>query len=251
MKLLVLIKRTPHRDARIRVTADGAALELDGVKFEVNPFDELAVEEALRIQEQRGDDVEVVVTTVGDESCHQQLISVLAMGAGRAVRVDTQEDLDSLQVAKALAAIVEREKPDLVLAGKLAVDDESGQVPMMLAGLLGWPQANQASKIELSDDATSARVTCEVDAGLEEVSVPLPAVITADLRLNEPRYASLPGIMKAKKKPFDVVPLADLGDVGVAREKATAYRSLPRKAAGIKVESVDALVEALSEKKLI
>ncbi len=250
MKVLVTIKRTPQRDARIRVSADGAALELDGVKFEVNPFDELAVEEALRIGEAR-DDVEVVVATVGAESCHQQLISALAMGADRAVRVDTDEDLDSLQVARALAALVKRENADLVLAGKLAVDDESGQVPSMVAGLLGWPQANQASKIELAADVTSARVTCEVDAGLEEITIPLPAVITADLRLNEPRYASLPGIMKAKKKPLDVVPLADLADVGARRERVTSYRSLPPKAAGVKVESVDALVEALSERKLI
>ena len=202
VKLLVTLKRTPQRDARIRISEARDSLDLDNVQFEVNPFDELAVEEALRIREAAGE-VEVVVVTVGGEECQQQLISALAMGADRAVRIDCSGELDSLQVAGALAAVARREGPDLVLSGKLAVDDECGQVPAMLAGLLGWPQANQASSIEISADASSAEVVCEVDAGLETVALDFPAVVTADLRLNEPRYASLPGIMKAKKKPIE------------------------------------------------
>jgi len=251
MKVLVTMKRTPQRDARIRVHRDGRALELDGVKYDVNPFDELAVEEALRLRDAGAGVDEVVVVTVGPEAAQPQLVSALAMGADRALRVDAPEDLDALQIARALRGVVEREKPVLVLAGKLAYDDESGQVPAMLAGLLGWPQASQASKIALSAGVASARVTCEVDAGLEEVEVTLPAVITADLRLNEPRYASLPGIMKAKKKPQDVIPLAELGDFGAPRARVIRYRPLPPKPAGVRVASVAALVAALSEKKLI
>tara|TARA_B100000949_G_scaffold232034_1_gene245302 strand:+ start:226 stop:1008 length:783 start_codon:yes stop_codon:yes gene_type:complete len=250
VKLLVTLKRTPQRDARIRISGEGAALDLDNVQFEVNPFDELAVEEALRIKEARGE-VEVVVVSVGAEECEQQLVSAMAMGADRAVRVHHEGQLDSLQVAKALAAVVEREEPDLVLSGKLAVDDECGQVPAMLAGLLGWPQASQASDIELSEDASGATVVCEVDAGLETVSLALPAVIMADLRLNEPRYASLPGIMKAKKKPIATLGVEELGVLGSARSRVTGFRALEDKPPGIKVGSVEELVQALEEKKLI
>lgn len=250
MKLLVTLKRTPQRDARIRISGEGAALDLDNVQFEVNPFDELAVEEALRIKEARGE-VEVVVVSVGAEECEQQLVSAMAMGADRAVRVHPEGQLDSLQVAKALAAVVEREEPDLVLSGKLAVDDECGQVPAMLAGLLGWPQASQASDIELSEDASEATVVCEVDAGLETVSLALPAVIMADLRLNEPRYASLPGIMKAKKKPIATLGIEELGALGSTRSRVTGFRALEDKPPGIKVGSVEELVQAFEEKKLI
>ena len=250
MKLLVTLKRTPQRDARIRISGEGAALDLDNVQFEVNPFDELAVEEALRIKEARGE-VEVVVVSVGAEECEQQLVSAMAMGADRAVRVHPEGQLDSLQVAKALAAVVEREEPDLVLSGKLAVDDECGQVPAMLAGLLGWPQASQASDIKLSEDASEATVVCEVDAGLETVSLALPAVIMADLRLNEPRYASLPGIMKAKKKPIATLGIEELGALGSTRSRVTGFRALEDKPPGIKVGSVEELVQAFEEKKLI
>lgn len=250
MKLLVTLKRTPQRDARIRISEGGGALDLDNVQFEVNPFDELAVEEALRIRESVGE-VEVVVVTVGGEECQQQLVSAMAMGADRAVRVDCSEALDSLQVAKVLAAVAGREKPDLVLCGKLAVDDECGQVPVMMAGVLGWPQANQASSIELFEDAASIRVVCEVDAGLETVTLALPAVVTADLRLNEPRYASLPGIMKAKKKPVEVLALEDLCDPGATRNRVIGFRALEEKSPGARLDSVDELVEALAEKKLI
>jgi electron transfer flavoprotein beta subunit len=171
------------------------------------------------------------------------------MGADRAIRVDAAVELDALQVARCLAHVARRESPDLVLAGKLAVDDENGQVPAMLAELLGWPQASQASTVELIDGGR-ARVVCEVDAGLEEVEVGLPAVITADLRLNEPRYASLPGIMKAKKKPAEVLPLHAAG-IGTARARVRAYRELPPKPPGVKVTSAEELVAALLERKLI
>ena len=250
MKILVSIKRTPQRDARIKVD-EGGQLQLGDVKFEVNPFDELALEEALRIKESRSDATEVVVVTVGGEECQEQILAALAMGADRALRVDTRDELDRLQIAKVLAAVVERESPDLYLAGKLAYDDESSQIPAMVAGLLGWPQASQASKIELTEDGAIANVTCEVDDGLEHVGVSLPAVVTADLRLNEPRYASLPGIMKAKKKPSDVIPLSDLGDLGARRVSVSNYRGLPAKKPGVKVASVDQLVDELQTRKLI
>jgi electron transfer flavoprotein beta subunit len=172
------------------------------------------------------------------------------MGADRAIRVDTDASLDGGQVAKCLAAVVRKESPELVMSGKLAVDDENSQISAMLAAMLGWPQASQASKVEFVDDST-VKVTCEVDAGLEEVRVVLPAVISADLRLNEPRYASLPGIMKAKKKPMDIVPIAECGELGSQRAKVTTYRSLPPKAAGKIVGSVDELLAELSDKKLI
>ena len=248
MKILVSIKRTPHRDAKIRVGSDGQ-LQLQDVKFEVNPFDELAVEEALRIKD--ASQAEVVVVTVGGDECREALLAALAMGADRAVRIDTDAELDHLQLAKALVGVIGREAPDLVLAGKLAVDDESGQVPLMVAALLDWPQASQASQVEVSSDGKSARVTCEIDVGVEHVELNLPAVITADLRLNEPRFASLPGIMKAKKKPFDVVPVTVAGDVGPCRTEIVGFSEPPAKEAGVIVESVEELVSALAERKLI
>ncbi len=248
MKILVTVKRTPQRDVKLRVDAEGN-LDDASIAFEINPFDELAIEEALRIGETR--ETEIVVVTVGGEECHEQLLAALAMGAHRAVRVEPDGEPDSLQLAKILAAVVRRENADLVLSGKLAVDDESGQVPGMLAALLDWPQANQASKIELSPDGRTAAVTCEVDAGLEDVEVDLPAVLTADLRLNEPRYASLPGIMKARKKPIDSVPLDECGPVGEKRATVNRYRELPAKSPGRIVETVEGLIEALEENKLI
>ncbi len=248
MKILVTVKRTPQRDVKLRVDAEGN-LDDASIAFEINPFDELAIEEALRISETR--ETEIVVVTVGGEECHEQLLAALAMGAHRAVRVEPDGEPDSLQLAKILAAVVRRENADLVLSGKLAVDDESGQIPGMLAALLDWPQASQASSIELSPDGTTAAVTCEVDAGLEDVEVDLPAVLTADLRLNEPRYASLPGIMKARKKPIDLVALDECGPVGEKRVAVRRYRGLAPKSPGRIVDSVEALIEALEEKKLI
>ena len=247
VKLLVTLKRTPQRDARIRISEAGDSLDLDNVQFEVNPFDELAVEEALRIRE-AGGEVEVVVVTVGGEECQQQLISALAMGADRAVRIESSgQSLDSLQVAGALAAVARREEPDLVHAGKLAVDDECGQVPAMMAGLLGWPQANQASSIELFEDADSIRVVCEVDAGLETVTLALPAVVTADLRLNEPRYASLPGIIKAKRKKIDRFSPEDLGVDIASKVTVLAFEAPPEREAGQIIDGVDALIGKLRD----
>ncbi len=247
MKILVTLKRTPHRDTRLKMTSDGA-LELEGVQFEVNPFDELAIEEALRIKEQ-GLATEVVVATVGGVESQEQLIAALAMGADRAVRVDVSDTLDALQIAKILAAIVKRESPALVLSGKLAIDDECGQVPLMLASLLGWPSASQASKIECAGNGSTARVSCEVDAGIETVELTLPALITADLRLNEPRYASLPGIMKAKKKPMEMLTMADCGEVGGPRHHVVNYSSLPTRASGQRVEDVETLAAALAARR--
>ena len=248
MKILVAIKRTPHRDAKVK-TASGGVLALENIEFEVNPFDELAVEEALRIRD--AGDGEVIVTTVDGEASNRQLLSALAMGADRAIRVNSDEALDCLQIAKCLAAVVRREAPDLVLAGKLATDDESAQVPSMLAALLNWPQATQASKIELSPEPQTAKVVCEVDEGLAEIEIDLPAVITADLRLNEPRYASVPALLRAKKKPMEVIPLSDIPDPGATRTKVRGYRDLPPKPPAKTLKSVEELVSILVERDLI
>ncbi len=248
MKILTTIKRTPERNTRMKIGSDGSLVPAE--KYEVNPFDELAVEEALRIREARGT-AEVIAATVGTETSREQLLAALAMGADRAILVKTDVELDALQAATLLAAVVGRESPDLVLMGKLAVDDENGQVCGMLAGMLDWPQANFASKIELSEDAGSATVTREVDGGLEQVSVDLPAVITTDLRLNEPRYASLPGIMKAKKKPMDIIDAGELGALPAERSRIVAYRPLPPREPGVICKTPEELVQKLVEAKLV
>lgn len=248
MKIVATVKRTPQRDTRMKIAADGT-LVLEQVQYEVNPFDELAVEEGLRIREQHGG--EVVALTVGPPALSEQLQTALAMGADRALRVDCDQDLDPLAIAAALAAAVRREAPDMVLMGKLAIDRENGQVPLMLAELLDWPHASFASKIELVDGSKAARVTCEVDGGLEVVEVTLPAVITTDLRLNEPRYASLPGILKAKKKPSDVMPLSEAGDLPAEGVRIKGFRSLPPRQKGEMVESAEDLARRLIEKNLV
>jgi len=248
MKIIATIKRTPQRDTRMKLTPDGA-LVTDQLQYEVNPFDELAVEEGLRLREKHGG--EVVAVTVGPAALSEQLQTALAMGADRALRVDTDRALDPLQTATALAAAVRKESPDLVLMGKLAIDAENGQVPLMLAELLDWPHASFASKVEVDAATKTARVTCEVDGGLETVEVGLPAIITTDLRLNEPRYASLPGILKAKKKPSDVMPLADVADLPEAGLKVAAYHTLPPRQAGEIVESVEELAARLIAKNLV
>lgn len=248
MKIIATIKQTPQRDTRMKVSADGR-LVADQIQYEVNPFDELAVEEALVIREKAGG--EVIALTVGPAGATEQLQTALAMGADRALRVETDQALDPLQIATALAAAIRREEPDLVLMGKLAIDDENGLIPLMLAELLDWPHASFASKIEWEDGYQQARVTCEVDGGLEVVDIALPAVITTDLRLNEPRYASLPGILKAKKKPSDVVPFAEIGELPEAGLKVTGYRALPARQKGMMVESVEQLAEILISKNLV
>jgi electron transfer flavoprotein beta subunit len=209
MKILVAMKRVPAPEQRIHIGANGR-VEDAGVSFVINPFDAIALEEALRIRERGPHAVEILAITIGRDESDEQLRTALAMGADRALRVGVDESLDPWNVARILAAIVGRENPDLVLMGKQAIDDDSNQVGQFLAALLNWRQATFASKIELDDVATTARVARETDAGIETVRVTLPAVITADLRLNEPRYASLPSIIKARKKPIEFVPIAEL-----------------------------------------
>ncbi|HEY5550753.1 MAG TPA: electron transfer flavoprotein subunit beta/FixA family protein [Opitutaceae bacterium] len=249
MKILVPIKRVPDADTRIRVRADGSGIDDDGIKFAVNPFDAIALEEAIRIREARGG--EVVVATIGGRECAEQLRNGLAMGADRAVLVNTTDSLDSLAVARILAALWKREKPAFVLMGKQAIDDDSNQAGQMLAALLGVGQATFVSKLELTDDGSSALCSRETDAGIERVRVKLPAVITADLRLNEPRYVSLPGIMKAKKKPLEEIAPADLGVAASSRTHYLRYEAPPRRKAGIRVATVDELVDKLREAKVL
>jgi len=219
-KILVGLKRVVDYNVRVRVRSDGSGVETDGVKMSINPFDEIALEEALRIKE-RGDAAEVVVVSIGSKEAQQQLRTGLAMGADRAILVETDDELDSLSRARVLLEIVNREEPGLVILGKQAIDDDNSQTGQMLAALWDRPQATFASELKLSGD--TARVTREVDVGLETIEIDLPAVITTDLRLNEPRYVKLPDIMKAKKKPVEVKTVADLGvdsaTVGAANRK--------------------------------
>ena len=244
MKILVPLKRVPDPDTRIRVKPDGSAVDFDGVKFAVNPFDSIALEEALRIKEKLGA-VEVVVATIGGEECVEQLRVGLAMGADRALLVRSTESLDSLAIAKVLVAIYRREQPAFVLMGKQAIDDDSNQVGQMLAALLEMGQATFVSKLELVENSTKARCGRETDSGIETITVKLPAIITSDLRLNEPRYVSLPGIMKAKKKPLQEVALTDLGLAVATRTQVLKLEPPPSRKAGVRVKTVDELVDRL------
>jgi electron transfer flavoprotein beta subunit len=251
MKILVPLKRVPDADTRIRVKADGSGIETDGVKFSVNPFDAIALEEALRIRESIGAEG-IFVVSVGGRECIEQLQIGLAMGADRALLIRADAELDSLAVAKVLAAVFKRESPDLVLMGKQAIDDDANQTGQMLAALLGVRQATFVSKLEWLDNRTRVRCARETDAGIETVVVSLPAVITSDLRLNEPRYVSLPGIMKARKKPLEELALADLGVTAASRTTVLKLESPPRRKAGVRVKSVDELIERLrNEAKVI
>jgi len=244
LKILVPLKRVPDPDTKIRIKPDGSGIDLDGVKFAVNPFDAIALEEALRIEEKFGE-IEIVVVSIGGDECIEQLRVGLAMGADRAVLVKASESLDSLAIAKILAAVYRREKPDFVLMGKQAIDDDSNQAGQMLAALLGVGQATFVSKLELIENNTKARCGRETDAGIETVTVKLPAIITTDLRLNEPRYVSLPGIMKAKKKPLEEVELAALGVAAASRAKVLKLEAPPKRKAGVRVKTVDELVDKL------
>lgn len=251
MKILVPLKRVTDPDTKIRLLPDGSAVDLDGVKFAINPFDAIALEEALRIKEKLGE-AEIVVTSIGGAECAEQLRVGLAMGADRALLIQTADSLDSLAIAKILAAVYRREQPGFVLMGKQAIDDDSNQAGQMLAALLGLGQATFVSKLELLDNNTRARCGRETDAGIETVAVTFPAIITTDLRLNEPRYVSLPGIMKAKKKPLEEISLADLGVVASSRTKVLALESPPKRKAGVRVKTVDELVDKLkNEAKVI
>jgi electron transfer flavoprotein beta subunit len=251
VKTLVTVKRVPDPETTIRVKPDGSGIVTDNVKYVINPFDEIAIEEALRIKEKQGSG-EVVLVSIGEKKVTEQLRTGLAMGADRAILVLCEQELDSLAVAKILTTIVERENPDLVLMGKQAIDDDANQAGQMLAALLGWPQATFASKVELTADQKAAKVIREVDGGLETVGFSLPAVITADLRLNEPRYASLPGIMKARKKEIKEIPIRELGADIAPRLKVVKMEPPPKKEAGKKVETVQDLLNLLhTEAKVI
>jgi len=250
VKTLVTVKRVPDPETTIRVKSDGSGIVTDNVKYVINPFDEIAIEEALRIKEKLSG--EVILVSIGAKVVTEQLRTGLAMGADRAVLILCEQELDSLAVARVLAKLIENEKPELVLMGKQAIDDDSNQAGQMLAALLGWPQATFASKVELAADQKSVQVTREVDGGLETVGFALPGIITADLRLNEPRYASLPGIMKARKKEIKEVPIANLGADVTPRLKVLKLEPPAKKQAGKKLETVQALVDSLhTEAKVI
>jgi electron transfer flavoprotein beta subunit len=250
VKTLVTVKRVPDPETTIRVKPDGSGIVTDNVKYVINPFDEIAIEEALRIKEKFSG--EVILVSIGAKVVTEQLRTGLAMGADRAVLILCEQEFDSLAVARVLAKLIENEKPELVLMGKQAIDDDSNQAGQMLAALLGWPQATFASKVELAADQKSVQVTREVDGGLETVGFALPGIITADLRLNEPRYASLPGIMKARKKEIKEVAIADLGADVTPRLKVLKLEPPAKKQAGKKFETVQALVDSLhTEAKVI
>jgi len=251
VKILVTAKRVPDPNATIKVRPDSTGIVTDNLKYVVNPFCEIAIEEALRIKEKLSG-TEVVLLSIGAKVCTEQLRTGLAMGGDRAILVLTDDDVEPFAVAKIMQKVVENEKPDLVLLGKQAIDDDSNVAGQMLAELLGWPQATFASKLELAGDQKSAAVTREVDGGLQEIEVQLPAVITADLRLNEPRYASLPGIMKARKKELKEVPVADRGVDVTSKVKIHKLEPPPKREAGKRVETVQELVNLLhTEAKVI
>ena len=251
MKILVAAKRVPDPNATIKVRPDGSGIVTDNLKYVVNPFCEIAIEEALRIKEKHGG-AEVIVASVGGKVAQEQLRTGLAMGADRAILVVSEQDVDPAVVARVLKKLIETEQPDLVLMGKQAIDDDSNVVGQMVAELLGWGQATFASAVKLSDDKKSAVVTREVDGGLEDIEVQLPAVVTADLRLNEPRYASLPGIMKARKKELKEIPIAEVGVDLTPTIKIRKLEPPPKRQAGKKVGSVQELVQLLhTEAKVI
>ncbi len=246
-RILVPIKRVVDYNVRIRVKPDGSGVITDGVKMSINPFDEIALEEALRIKE-KGLADEVLAVSIGPADCQQQLRTALAMGADRAILVQTDAVVEPLDVARMLRTLCDRESVFLAILGKQAIDDDCSQTGQMLAALWGRPQATFASKVEI--DGAVARVTREVDAGLETLEIDLPAVVTTDLRLNEPRYVKLPDIMKAKKKPLDTVDTASLGVTPVERLKAVKFDPPPQRTKGIMVKDAQELVDALRRKGL-
>ncbi|MFW8589531.1 electron transfer flavoprotein subunit beta/FixA family protein [Glaciecola sp. 2405UD65-10] len=249
MKILVPVKRAIDYNVKVRVKPDNSDVDLNNVKMAINPFCEIAIEEAIRLKE-KGVATEVVVVSIGEKSCQEQIRTGLALGADRGIHIETDAKLDSLQIAKLLKVIVEEESPELVILGKQAIDSDNNQTGQMLAALTGMPQGTFASKVDVSEGKVD--VTREIDGGLQTVALSLPAVVTTDLRLNEPRYASLPNIMKAKRKPIDVKNAADLG-VDLT-SKVTLVKVMPpeTRKGGVKVESVEALVDKLrNEAKVI
>lgn len=248
MKIIVCVKRVIDFNIKVQVKSDQSGVDLSNVKMSINPFDEIAVEEAVRLKE-KGVVNEVVVVSCGVSACQETLRLALAIGADRGVLVETAAEVQPLAVAKLLKAVVDREQPDIVMLGKQAIDDDCNQVGQMLAALAGWPQATFASRVEIIDDR--ALVTREVDAGLETVSVRLPAVITVDLRLNEPRYVTLPNIMKAKKKPVELLRPADLGVNVGGRIRTLRVEEPAQRTAGVRVADVATLVARLKEEALV
>ncbi|MCC5857989.1 MAG: electron transfer flavoprotein subunit beta/FixA family protein [Ectothiorhodospiraceae bacterium] len=249
MKILVPVKRVVDYNVKVRVKADGSGVETANVKMSMNPFDEIAVEEAVRLKE-AGKAEEVVIVSLGVTQCQETIRTALAMGGDRGILVQTDEELQPLAVAKALKAIVDKESPELVILGKQAIDDDANQTGQMLAALLGWAQGTFASEVKLDDG--KVELTREIDGGLETISFKLPAVVTADLRLNEPRYAKLPNIMKAKKKPLDTMTPEDLGVDVTPRLKTLKVTEPPKRSGGVKVADVAELVDKLkNEAKVI
>jgi electron transfer flavoprotein beta subunit len=247
-KILVGLKRVVDYNVRVRVRSDGSGVETDGVKMSINPFDEIALEEALRIRD-RGDASEVIVVSIGSSDAQQQLRTGLAMGADRAILVESAEAVDPLTVARVLLSLIERETADLVLLGKQAIDGDNSQTGQMLAALWGRPQATFASKLDI--EGSTATVTREIDSGLEIVEVDLPAVVTVDLRMNEPRYVKLPDIMKAKKKPLDTLALNELDIERAAAIREVRFEPPAEREKGVIVDDVASLVTALKDKGLL
>lgn len=242
MKVLVAVKRVVDYNVKVRVKADQSGVELANVKMSMNPFDEIGVEEAVRLKE-AGTATEVVAVSIGVKQCQETIRTALAMGADRGILVETDEEVQPLAVAKVMKALCEEEQPDLVIMGKQAIDDDSNQCGQMLAALMGWSQGTFASEVKI--DGGEAEVTREVDGGLQTLKLKMPMVVTTDLRLNEPRYASLPNIMKAKKKPIDTKSPGDLGVDITPRLKTLKVEEPPKRQGGVKVETVDELVDKL------
>ncbi len=249
MKILVPVKRVVDYNVKVRVKSDGTGVDIANVKMSMNPFDEIAVEEAVRLKE-AGVATEVIAVSCGVAQCQETLRAAMAIGADRGILVETAVELQPLAVAKLLKALCDREQPQVVICGKQAIDDDANQTGQMLAALMGWPQATFASKVAIADG--KAVVTREIDGGLETLDMPLPALITSDLRLNEPRYATLPNIMKAKKKPLDTVKPEDLGVDVSPRLTTLKVSEPPKRSAGVRVADVAQLVDKLkTEAKVI
>lgn len=248
MKIITPIKRVIDYNVKVRVKPDGSGVETIGVKMSINPFDEIAVEEAIRLKEQ-GIAQEVIALSVGDATCQETLQHALAMGVDRAILIKTEKNFEPINIAKIIKVIVEKERPQLVLMGKQAIDDDCNQTGQMLAGLLGWPQATFTSKLTI--DNNKAQVSREIDAGLETIIVDLPVVVTTDLRLNEPRYITLPNIMKAKRKTIKIIEFKELPIALKEHVKILKVATPPSRQAGITVNSIEELMDALKNQEKV
>ena len=248
MKILVPVKRVVDYNVKIKVKSDNSGVDLENTKMSMNPFDEIAVEEAVRLKEKKICD-EIIAISIGSAKSEETLRTALAVGADKGILIETEEDVQPLEVAKILKEIIKKNNPDLVLMGKQAIDDDSNQTGQMLAALVGWPQGTFTSKLEIN--GKKINVTREIDGGLETLGMELPAIVTTDLRLNEPRYASLPNIMKAKQKPIEKITPGDLNIEIKQRLKTLKVTEPPKKEAGIKVDSVQELISKLHEKEKV